>query len=58
MNDEKWEKVSENYVTPGGDPIYRCPKCHDPKSWHVFGIEHTQNHMDECPACKTKLTYF
>lgn len=49
----KWEKVPGRYLTPGGDPLVRCPKCKDKISYHCEGIEH--DHWNYCPYCGEKL---
>lgn len=50
-----WERLS-GVITPGGDPVYICPNCHDKKSQHINGIE-TRKIMHECPNCGVKLKY-
>ena len=43
----KWERVY-GYATPGGDPVFRCSRCHG--SEHIYGVEHSEKKMvcDEC----------
>lgn len=55
----EWVKV-HGYVTPGGDPVWACPKCG--KGIHVYGIEHGTYGKDiadhqwvACPNCGMKL---
>ena len=50
-----WIKdISENWFTPGGDPVFVCKACGGGK--HVYGIEH--NHpLEECPDCHRKMEY-
>lgn len=49
----KWEKVPGNHVTPGGEPLVRCPKCKDKSSYHCEGVE--SGHLTKCPHCGEKL---
>lgn len=56
-DNDKWVKVG-GYATPGGDPVWRCPKCG--KGTHVYGIEHGTYGSDisngqwvSCPNCGT-----
>ena len=55
----EWVKV-HGYATPGGDPVWACPKCG--KGIHVYGIEHGTYGKDiadhqwvACPNCGAKL---
>lgn len=55
----KWVKV-HGYVTPGGDPVWQCPKCG--KGIHVYGIEHgtygadiAEHQWVSCPNCGTEM---
>lgn len=48
------------YVTPGGDPVWRCSECG--KGIHVYGIEHGTYGADvsdgqwvACPNCGAKM---
>lgn len=52
-----WEKVNGNYFTPGGDPLWICPKCKSKKSRHCYGVEKINSPMHECPNCGEKLLY-
>ena len=54
-----WIKPEGDYLTPGGDPLWMCPECgkESKKSWHVYGIECSENRMDTCPHCGTSLKY-
>lgn len=51
----KWE-IIKNAFTPGGDPLYTCPKCHDINSNHINGIE-TTTVWNYCPVCGIRLKY-
>lgn len=51
----EWVKV-HGFVTPGGDPVWRCSNCG--KGIHVFGVEHhsygadiADNQWVACPNC-------
>lgn len=55
----KWIRVG-GYVTPGGDPVWRCSECG--KGKHVWGIEHNSYGADvadqqwvSCPNCGIKM---
>ena len=55
----EWIRVS-GYVTPGGDPVWRCSVCG--KGLHVYGIEHNSYGSDiadhqwvACPNCGAKM---
>ena len=55
----EWVKV-HGYATPGGDPVWACPKCG--KGIHVYGVEHGTYGEDiadhqwvACPNCGMKL---
>ena len=55
----KWIRVG-GYVTPGGDPVWRCPNCG--KGKHVWGIEHNSYGADvadhqwvACPNCGIEM---
>ena len=54
MNKGVWQKAY-GYMTPGGDPVWRCPNCG--KSEHVYGIETVQNHKTFCENCKQQNRY-
>ena len=43
------------YMTPGGDPVWVCPKCG--QSEHVYGIEHPQNYKNFCIHCMQQNRY-
>lgn len=44
----KWQKLSGDWITPGGEPVYVCGKCGG--SEHLYGIEFRKRKMvcDEC----------
>ena len=44
----QWQKVS-GYVTAGGDPVYKCPRCGFDE--HVYGIEHPSERRIMCSMC-------
>lgn len=51
----RWIKTP-GYVTPGGDPVWRCSECG--KGIHIYGIEHGTYGADvsdgqwlACPNC-------
>lgn len=55
----KWIRVG-GYVTPGGDPVWRCSNCG--KGKHVWGIEHNSYGADvadhqwvACPNCGIEM---
>ena len=55
----KWIRVG-GYVTPGGDPVWRCSNCG--KGRHVWGIEHNSYGADiadhqwvSCPNCGIEM---
>ena len=55
----KWIRVG-GYVTPGGDPVWRCSECG--KGKHVWGIEHNSYGADiadhqwlACPNCGIEM---
>ena len=55
----KWIRVG-GYVTPGGDPVWRCSECG--KGQHVWGIEHNSYGADiadhqwvACPNCGIEM---
>lgn len=45
----EWEVV-HGVMTPGGDPLLRCPFCRSEESHHMGGIEFPQ-HWSFCPNC-------
>ena len=45
----EWEVVT-GVMTPGGDPLLRCPFCKSKESHHMGGIEFPQD-WDYCPKC-------
>ena len=54
-----WEKVG-GYVTPGGDPVWRCSECG--KGLHTYGIEAptyagdvSEHQWLSCPNCDAKM---
>ena len=51
----RWVRVS-GYVTPGGDPVWKCSECG--KGVHIYGIEASSYQKDvsdqqwvSCPNC-------
>ena len=50
----EWETV-HGVLTPGGDPLLRCPYCRSRESEHLCGIE-CSIEWDFCPKCGAKLT--
>ena len=49
----EWERV-RGVVTPGGDPCFVCPFCHNPNSEHLGGIEMPAR-WNYCPNCGAEL---
>ncbi len=49
----KWELV-HGVMTPGGDPLVRCPVCKSRDSEHLVGIE-GHRHWKWCPVCGERL---
>ena len=49
----EWEVV-KGVLTPGGDPLLRCPYCRSRESEHLCGVEHPSNWL-YCPVCGAKL---
>lgn len=49
----EWEVV-HGVLTPGGDPLLRCPFCKSKESHHMGGIEFPQD-WNYCPKCGTKF---
>lgn len=49
----KWETV-HGVLTPGGDPLKRCPYCKSRESEHLDGVEHPSRWMF-CPICGVKM---
>lgn len=49
----KWETV-HGVLTPGGDPLLRCPFCKSRESEHMGGIEFPI-HWNFCPICGAKM---
>ena len=49
-----WEEEKGDYLTPGGDPAWKCPKCG--KGEHVYGVE-SPGKKEFCPDCKARLFY-
>jgi len=48
-----WLPVNDPQLfTPGGDPLYRCPKCG--KGVHCNGVEFP-NRLDSCPDCGVSI---
>lgn len=53
MNNEgKWIRV-HGYMTPGGDPAYKCSHC---GATHVYGIEH-RDKQEKCENCGQRNYY-
>lgn len=48
-----WETV-HGVLTPGGDPLKRCPFCRSRESEHLDGVEH-YCHWNFCPTCGAKM---
>jgi hypothetical protein len=46
----RWEVV-RGVITPGGDPLLRCPRCRSRESEHLGGIECNRAHWNYCPIC-------
>jgi len=46
----QWEVV-HGVITPGGDPLLRCPRCRSRESEHCGGIECNRAHWNYCPIC-------
>ena len=46
----RWEVV-RGVLTPGGDPLLRCPRCKSRESEHLGGIECNRTHWICCPIC-------
>ena len=49
----KWEVVKV-VLTPGGDPLLRCPFCKSRDSEHMGGVENPRR-WRYCPVCGIKL---
>lgn len=49
----EWETV-HGVLTPGGDPLKRCPYCKSRESEHLDGVEHPSRWMF-CPICGAKM---
>lgn len=49
----KWERI-KGVMTPGGDPLVRCPVCKSRESEHLIGIE-SPRHWKYCPICGERL---
>lgn len=63
MNNEKygkvvgyniWKKVFYT-ITPGGDPLWECPLCHNGR--HVYGTEDSEKYTHICRDCGAELIY-
>lgn len=63
MNNEKygkvvgyniWKKVFYT-MTPGGDPLWECPLCHNGR--HVYGVEEPEKCTHICRDCGAELIY-
>ena len=54
-----WIELEGNCVIPGGTPMWMCPECgmKSKESWHIYGIEYSENRMDACPHCGISLKY-
>ena len=57
METLRWEQVKGDYFTHGGDALWCCPVCKREESWHIYGVEHLENHSHKCPACGATLLY-
>ena len=44
---------TEQWFTPGGDPVWCCPVCGGDK--HVMGIETSYHEHYECKDCGAKM---
>jgi hypothetical protein len=53
MKEHTWIKVP-GYCTPGGDPVWACPKCHGTQ--HVYGVEHPDR-REICEECGQRNYY-
>ena len=51
----QWEEV-HGYVTPGGDPVWKCPHCGQDE--HVYGIESPGQRRVLCKVCGTWNGYW
>lgn len=51
----QWEKV-HGYVTPGGDPVWKCPHCG--QDMHVYGVESLRERRVLCKVCGTWNGYW
>ena len=49
----EWETV-HGVLTPGGDPLKRCPVCKSRESEHLDGVEHPSR-WQYCPICGTVM---
>ena len=49
----RWEVV-HGVLTPGGDPLLRCPICKSRESEHLCGIE-CRTVWHYCPNCGAKM---
>lgn len=50
VSGEKWVRDNtNNYFTPGGDPVWICPVCGGDR--HVMGIETLDNEHYRCRDC-------
>lgn len=49
----EWETV-KGVLTPGGDPLLRCPYCKSRESEHLCGVEHPSRWIF-CPICGAKM---
>ena len=49
----RWEVV-HGVLTPGGDPLLRCPICKSRESEHLCGIE-CRVVWHYCPSCGTPM---
>ena len=49
-----WQEVHEGLFTPGGDPVWECPRC---KFRHCYGVEAVEGPYDKCPKCGKKVKY-
>ena len=51
---EYWVEDDGCYFTPGGDPLWSCPRCGNGK--HVYGIE-SPYRENKCKDCGLELRY-
>ena len=44
---------SYNWMTPGGDPLWRCPICGGGQ--HVYGVENADQPKEKCRDCGVEI---